>query len=75
MSISIQLDSQSERSSDVAVELDRVRFPQYGRYLDELEPGHVFEHPRGYTFTLCNMLNFARTFMQTNPLYLQPIRA
>ena len=70
MSISIQLDPQSERSGDIAVAIDSVRFPQYGRYLDELEPGQVFEHPRGYTFTLSNMLNFARTFMQTNPLYL-----
>jgi 2-methylfumaryl-CoA hydratase len=30
----------------------------------------VFEHPRGYTFDTTNMLDFARTYMQANPLYL-----
>jgi 2-methylfumaryl-CoA hydratase len=30
----------------------------------------VFEHPRGFTFDRSGMLAFARTFMQTNPLYL-----
>lgn len=70
MSISIEPGPQLERSPDIPVELNKARYPQYGRYLDELEPGQVFEHPRGYTFTASNMLNFARTFMQANPLYL-----
>ena len=70
MSISLQLTPQPEIAADVPVDLTRTRQPQYGRYLDELEPGQVFEHPRGYTFDRSNMLDFARTFMQTNPLYL-----
>ncbi len=70
MSISMPLTPQAEVSQDVAVDLDKTRHPQYGRYLDELEPGQVFEHPRGFTFTASNMLGFARTFMQANPLYL-----
>jgi len=70
MSMTIELTAQAERSADIAVDLARVRQPQYGRYLDELEPGQVFEHPRGFTFTASNMLDFARTFMQANPLYL-----
>jgi len=70
VSIAIPLAPQAELSPDVAVDLSRVRHPQYGRYLDELEPGQVFEHPRGFTFTRSNMLDFARTFMQANPLYL-----
>jgi 2-methylfumaryl-CoA hydratase len=70
MSISMPLTTQAEVSQDVAVDLDKARHPQYGRYLDELEPGQVFEHPRGFTFTASNMLSFARTFMQANPLYL-----
>ncbi len=70
MSISLPLTPQGEISADVAVDLGKVRHPQYGRYLDELEPGQVFEHPRGFTFTASNMLDFARTFMQANPLYL-----
>ena len=70
MSISIPLTTQAEVSQDVAIDLDKARHPQYGRYLDELEPGQVFEHPRGFTFKASNMLSFARTFMQANPLYL-----
>jgi len=70
MSISIALQEQAEIASDIPVDLSRVRQPQYGRYLDELDPGQVFEHPRGFTFDTTNMLDFARTYMQTNPLYL-----
>ena len=70
MAFSLQITPQPEISADVPVDLGRVRQPQYGRYLDELEPGQVFEHPRGFTFDRANMLDFARTFMQANPLYL-----
>jgi len=70
MAFSLQITPQTEIAADVPVDLARTRQPQYGRYLDELEPGQVFEHPRGYTFDRSNMLDFARTFMQTNPLYL-----
>ena len=70
MSISLTLAPQDEISPDIPVNLDQTRQPQYGRYLDELEPGQVFEHPRGFTFATTNMLDFARTYMQANPLYL-----
>ncbi|MEJ2531411.1 MAG: MaoC family dehydratase [Halioglobus sp.] len=70
MSIAIPLSAQAEIAAEIPVDLDRARQPQYGRYLDELEPGQVFEHPRGFTFDRSGMLDFARTFMQTNPLYL-----
>ena len=70
MSISLPITEQQEISADVAVDLGLARHPQYGRYLDELDPGQVFEHPRGFTFDTSNMLDFARTYMQANPLYL-----
>ena len=70
MTLSLELTEQAEISAEIPVELDRVRYPQYGRYLDELEPGQVFEHPRGFTFDTTNMLDFARTYMQANPMYL-----
>lgn len=70
MTITLPLAPQDEHSQDVPVDLTRVRHPQYGRYLDELEPGQVFEHPRGFTFTRSNVLDFSRTYMQANPLYL-----
>ena len=45
MAFSLQLTPQPEISADVPVDLARTRQPQYGRYLDELEPGQVFEQP------------------------------
>ncbi len=70
MSITLSPGEQPELAATVPIDLGRARQPQYGRYLDELEPGQVFEHPRGFTFDRTNMLDFARTYMQANPLYL-----
>jgi 2-methylfumaryl-CoA hydratase len=50
--------------------LDRVRAPQYGRYLEAFVPGQVFAHPRAFTFHPATMNDFARTFMQCAPIYL-----
>jgi|HubBroStandDraft_1064217.scaffolds.fasta_scaffold17239_3 2-methylfumaryl-CoA hydratase len=62
--------AQKELAPGAPVQLDRVRAPQYGRYLEAFVPGQVFVHPRGFTFQPSAMLDFARTFMQCNPLYL-----
>jgi 2-methylfumaryl-CoA hydratase len=70
MSFSMRLSEQTEVAGSVAVNLEWKRQPQYGRYLDEFVPGQVFVHPRGYTFERGPMLDFARVFMQCNPLYL-----
>jgi 2-methylfumaryl-CoA hydratase len=70
MSFSMRLIEQQEVAGSVAVNLEWARRPQYGRYLDEFVPGQVFVHPRGYTFERGPMLDFARVFMQCNPLYL-----
>ena len=70
MSFSMRLSEQAEVAGSVAVNLEWVRRPQYGRYLDEFVPGQVVVHPRGFTFDRAAMLDFARIFMQCNPLYL-----
>lgn len=70
MSLLLNLPAQQEIAADIAVDLSQLRQPQYGRYLDECAPGQVFVHPRGYSFERGNMAGFARTYMQTNPLYL-----
>jgi len=61
---------QPELAPATPVRLDRVRAPQYGRYLEAFVPGQVFVHPRGFTFHPATMLDFARTFMQCSPIYL-----
>nr|WP_034433708.1 MaoC family dehydratase [Candidatus Contendobacter odensis] len=66
----MRLSEQAEVAGSVAVNLEWARRPQYGRYLDEFVPGQVFVHPRGFTFDRAAMLDFARVFMQCNPLYL-----
>lgn len=70
MSITFPINAQPELADAAPLDITAAQRPQYGRYLDELHPGQIFEHPRGFTFTTTNMLDFARTFMQTNPLYL-----
>src|SRR5512147_2808590 len=70
MALSLAFTPQQELAGTVPVSLERARAPQYGRYLDEFVPGQVFIHPRGFSFERAAMLDFARTFMQTNPLYL-----
>jgi 2-methylfumaryl-CoA hydratase len=64
------IGQQKEIAPEVAVDLEKVKKPQYGRYLDDFGTGQVFAHPRGYTFERSEMRGFATTFMQTNPLYL-----
>ena len=63
-------EPQREKASAVPADPKRARQPQYGRYLEDFEPGQVFAHPRGYTFDFAGAQIFARTYMQTNPLYL-----
>lgn len=64
------VERQKELAPASAVDLTRVRTPAYGRTLDDLEPGRVFVHPRGVTFTRALLRDFATTFHQANPLYL-----
>ena len=52
------------------VTLDQVKYPRFGRFLEEFEPGVTFQHPRGLTIPAAFALEFAGTFMQANPLYL-----
>ncbi len=61
---------QVELAATLPVAVDQVRHPHYGRYLEEFVPGQVFVHPRGFTFFAAQMEEFARTYMQCNPLYL-----
>lgn len=68
--MSVPLKPQPELANSVPVDLERVKHPRYGRYLDDFEPGQIFAHPRGYTFERAESIAFARAFMQANPLYL-----
>jgi 2-methylfumaryl-CoA hydratase len=70
MLLSLAFTPQQELAAASPVHLERARAPQYGRYLDEFVPGQVFVHPRGFSFERAAMIDFARTFMQTSPLYL-----
>src|SRR5262245_26760005 len=50
--------------------LDDVVRPSYGHELEDFEPGLVFWHPRGLTLDRAFMLEYATTFHEANPLYL-----
>lgn len=70
MSQAIRFRPQVELAKEVKVDAAKVRHPHYGRYLEEFAPGQVFVHPRGFTFLRGRMEDFARTYLQCNPLYL-----
>ncbi|MBI5139568.1 MaoC family dehydratase [Candidatus Nomurabacteria bacterium] len=49
---------------------DIFYYPTYGRYLEEFHPGEVFVHPRGITLHPSFAQDFATTFMEGCPLFL-----
>ncbi len=69
MTVKMPLGVQEEKAPSLPVNLEQVRYPQYGRYIDDLEPGRVFRHPRGFTLDHGWARSFATCFMETNPLY------
>ncbi len=70
MTNSIPYPHFEERSQEHAAELSRVSYPQYGRVLEDFVEGEVFCHPRGITIDRSFAQEFATTFMDTNPLYI-----
>ncbi len=59
-----------EKSKEAPVSLDEVKYPQYGRVLEDFNEGEVFCHPRGVTIDRAFAIEFATNFMEANPLYL-----
>ncbi|MCB9728343.1 MAG: MaoC family dehydratase N-terminal domain-containing protein [Deltaproteobacteria bacterium] len=55
---------------ETAVGLGDVRAKVYGRALEDFVPGAVFVHPRGRTLDAGFLTDYATTFMEANPLYL-----
>ena len=70
MKIEIPIPPQVERAPAVPVDLGRARRPRHGRCLEALVPGRVFAHPRGLTIQAALIEDFARTFLEHNPLHL-----
>lgn len=68
--MAVIFDAQVEMSNLVDVDLESIKAPHFSRFLEDYMPGQVFVHPRGYTFSRAQMDIFARTYMQTNPIYL-----
>ena len=58
-----------ESAPGQAAHLEKVKYPQYGRVLEDFKPGEVFCHPRGVTIYPSFAVEFATTFMEANPLY------
>ncbi|GIW73173.1 MAG: acyl dehydratase [Planctomycetota bacterium] len=48
----------------------RIRRPSYGRVLAQFREGAVFAHPRGLTLSAAFAQEFACTFHEANPIYL-----
>lgn len=48
----------------------KIRRPTYGRVLSQFEEGAVHLHPRGLTIPRALAIEFATTFHEANPIYL-----
>lgn len=59
-----------ECANEVKINLKQVKSPSYGRNLEDFAQGDVYVHPRGLTITRGLAIDFATTFHEANPLYL-----
>ncbi len=75
MSVKIPYPKFEELASKQPVHLNQIKKLEYGRVLEDLDEGEVFCHPRGITLTKAFAIDFATTFMETNPLYLNEVYA
>lgn len=66
----VKLSNLNEIATAVPVDLKNVIHPSYGRNLEDFNNGDVFVHPRGLTINPAFASDFATTFMEANPLYL-----
>ncbi len=69
MSLKIPYPKFNETAPSQPANLEKVKYPQYGRVLEDFKVGEVFCHPRGITIYPAFALEFATTFMECNPLY------
>ena len=69
MSLKIPYPPFTEKAPTQPINLAQVKYPQYGRVLEDFNEGEVFCHPRGMTITRSFGIEFVTTFMETNPLY------
>ncbi len=69
MPINIPYPKFNETVLSQDVDLEKVKYPQYGRVLEDFKVGEVFCHPRGITIYPAFAVEFATTFMEANPLY------
>ncbi len=60
----------AEIAPSLKAPLTMINSPSYGRYLEDFNPGEVFTHPRGLSFYSSFAQEFATTFMESCPLFL-----
>lgn len=60
----------TELAPTVPVQFRQLKTPIYGHCLEAYAPGQIYYHPRGMTISAAFAQEFATTFMDANPLYL-----
>ena len=66
----VTVKPQEELGAKVAVDLEHVKRPTYGRTLEQFREGDVYVHPRGLTVQPSLAQLFATSFHEANPLHL-----
>ena len=59
-----------ELSDQINYSVDAIKYKSYGKYLEDFTEGTVFKHPRGMTISAGLLHDFATTYLESNPLYL-----
>lgn len=59
-----------ELAPTTPIQIQKVKRPVYGRYLEEFKVGDVYIHPREFTIDRSFAQEFATVFMEANPLFL-----
>ncbi len=69
MTLKIPYPKFEELAPKQPADLSKIKSPQYGRVLEDLDEGEIFVHPRGITIYPAFAVEFATSFMECNPLY------
>lgn len=59
-----------ELAPSMQVQFRQLKSPVYGHSLEAYAPGQIYYHPRGLTISAAFSQEFATTYMDANPLYL-----
>jgi len=68
--MNINSNNIKELAQDIKFNASKLSKSSFGKYLEDFETGKIFAHPRGITLNAGLLHDFATTYLESNPLYL-----